>query len=212
MIEGAFAVLIHPIAYFSRISRNAGTEKLDVYNLVEEIQGQCPTFEILVKPYRHIVRNGIAHGSVEYLNNEIKYTDKKGNSEIFYYADVITLFDELVDCCNAMVLAFKIFFANKDKKEYKFPLALLIDELKAQSENKWLEVNNSIQMTIQSIVSQLLIYTFVKTTDVLKVHYFMLQIANLAEALMPGYDRYFITSKSKYAYAGWYSFHGAIHN
>ncbi len=40
----------------------------------------------------------------------------------------------------------------------------------------------------------------------------MLQIANLAEALMPGYDRYFITSKSKYAYAGWYFFDGAIHN
>ena len=33
-------------------------------------------------------------------------------------------------------------------------------------------------------------------------------IANLAETLMPGYDRYFIKLKSKCAYDGWYSFDG----
>lgn len=209
MVEGVFAPLIHPVAYLSRKKRNTSVERLDVFNSVEEIQSQCQNMENIVKPYRHIVRNGIAHGSVQYLNNEIKYTDKKGNNEIIYYADVITLFDELVDCCNAMVLALKIFFTKKAKNEYKLPFAFLIDELKAQSENKWLEVNNCIQMTIQSKVSQMLVYTFVKTTDVLKVNYFMLQIANLAESLIPGYDRYFITLKSKCAYPGWYSFNGA---
>ena len=209
ILEGVFSPLIHPVAYLSRVLRNSSVEKLDIFNSVEEIQIQCPNMEILVKPYIHIVRNGIAHGSVEYLNNEIKYTDKKGNSEILYSVDVITLFDELVDCCNAMVLALKIFFASQYKNEYKIPFALLIDELKTQNENKWLEINNCIQMTIQSKGTQLLVYALVKTTDVLKVHYFILQVASLSESLMPGYDRYFISLKSEHAYSGWCSFDGA---
>lgn len=206
LIEAVYAPLVHIIAYFSRIIRNVSTDKLDVFNSVEEIQKQYPNLEVLTKPYQHNIRNGIAHGAVEYLNNEIKYTDKKGNGETFYYADVISVFDELLDCCNAMVLALKVFLAMQ--KGYKFPLAFLIDELKAQTDNKWIEVNNCISTTIQSDVSQLIIYSFVKTTDINKVNYFMLQTANLAESLMPGYGRYFITFRSKCAYPGWYSFNG----
>lgn len=88
-------------------------------------------------------------------------------------------------------------------------MSFLIDELKAQTEKKWLIVNNCIAMTVHSNKSQLLIYTYVRTSDKLKVNYFMIQIANIAESLMPGYDRYFITFKSNCAYPGWYSFDGA---
>ncbi|MBR4320877.1 hypothetical protein [Treponema sp.] len=54
------------------------------------------------------------------------------------------------------VLEVIVFLAMQ--KGYKFPLAFLIDELKAQTDNKWLEVNNCISTTIQSDVSQLIIY------------------------------------------------------
>lgn len=207
LIEGVFAVLLHLVAYFSRIIRNAGVEKLDVFNIVEEINSNFPELQILVQAYHHVVRNSIAHGSVEYLNNEIRYSDKN-NSEVLYYADIITVFDELLDYCNAMILALKIFFTVQNNNEYKFPLSFLIDEIKAQTENKWLKVNNCIAMTVHSNKSQLLIYSYVRTSDKLKVNYFMIQIANIAESLMPGYDRYFITFKSNCAYPGWYSFSG----
>ena len=75
------------------------------------------------------------------------------------------------------------------KNGYQLPLAFLIDELKAQTENKWLEVNNCISTIIKHNDSQLVIYAFVKTTDILKVKYFLLQIANLAESLMPSFAR-----------------------
>ena len=75
------------------------------------------------------------------------------------------------------------------KNGYQLPLAFIIDELKAQTENKWLEVNNYISTIIRHNDSQLVIYTFVKTTDILKVKYFLLQIANLGESLMPSFAR-----------------------
>ena len=49
----------------------SGLEKLDVFNIVEEINSNFPELQILVQAYHHVVRNSIAHGSVEYLNNEI---------------------------------------------------------------------------------------------------------------------------------------------
>ena len=57
LIEGVFAVLLHPVAYFSRIIRNAGLEKLDVFNIVEEINSNFPELQILVQPYHYVVRN-----------------------------------------------------------------------------------------------------------------------------------------------------------
>lgn len=105
LVEGVFAPLIHPIGYISRLLRNAGVEKLDVYNLVEEIQSKYSGFQVLIRPYNHIIRNSIAHRSVDYLNHEIQYSDKNG-TETLFYADVITLFDDLIDCCNAIVFAF----------------------------------------------------------------------------------------------------------
>lgn len=57
LIEGVFAVLLHPVAYFSRIIRNAGLEKLDVFNIVEEINSNFSELQILVQAYHHIVRN-----------------------------------------------------------------------------------------------------------------------------------------------------------
>lgn len=208
LVEGVYYPLIHVIAYISRISRNSKVDDLDVFQSVEEIKKQCPELVILTKPYQHIIRNGIAHGGVEYQNNEIKYTDKKGNSELFYYRDIINFFDELLDYCNAMVLALKIFFVMQYKNGYQLPLAFLIDELKAQTENKWLEVNNCISTMIRHNDSQLVIYAFVKTTDILKVKYFLLQTVNLAETLMPGYERYFITFRSNCVYPGCCAFNG----
>ena len=64
-------------------------------------------------------------------------------------------------------------------------------------------------MTIQGNKSQLLIYTYVKTTDVLKVELLMFQIANIAETLLPDYERYFITFRSNCSYPGWFSFDGS---
>lgn len=94
------------------------------------------------------------------------------------------------------------------KNGYQLPLAFLIDELKAQTENKWLEVNNCISTMVRYIDTQLVIYAFVKTTDILKVKYFLLQTVNLAESLMPGYERYFITFRSNCVYPGCCTFNG----
>ena len=62
-----------------------------------------------VRQYRHIIRNGIAHGGITFLQREIKYRDKKGNEETVDTRSVVRLCDDLLDTCNGLAVALKIF-------------------------------------------------------------------------------------------------------
>lgn len=208
LIETVYSPLIRLIAFFSRINRNAKVDDMKIFNMVQEIQEQCKDMAIIIQPYHHIIRNGIAHGGITYLNREIRYTDNKGNSESFFDTDIIQFFDDMLDICNAMMLALKLFFIVNKENGYRFPLAFLIEELIAQSTNRYVEVNNCITMTIKNNVSQLLIYSFVKTTSFRRANFFMFHIASLAESLLPGFGRYFISIKSNCVFPGWFAFRG----
>ncbi len=208
LVESVFAHLIHPIAHFSRLHRNAKVDDLDVFNSVKEIHNQHANMMDIILPYKHIIRNGIAHDGISYLNNEIEYSDKKGNSERFCCEDIINIFDDMLDICNGMMLALKIFFVLNHTRGYVYPLTFAIEELIEQTENKWVQVNNCIPMMIRSNISQLVIYSTVKTTDFHKVRFFMFIIATLVESLLPEYNKYFISFTSKCALPGWFAFEG----
>ncbi len=77
LIEAVLVPLLRPIAHFSRIDRQKGTEGLDAWPIVQELQG-LPE-ECLTKQYEHTVRNGIAHGGITFLQDEIRYRDQRGN-------------------------------------------------------------------------------------------------------------------------------------
>ena len=79
LVEGVLIPLVRVVAHFSRLDRGVGTDGLAVWPVVEELQRARS--RVLVAPYRHLVRNGIAHGGVTYLQNEIRYRDKQGNEE-----------------------------------------------------------------------------------------------------------------------------------
>ena len=208
LVEDVFAPLIRLIAYFSRKKRKVKVEDMDLFNMVKEIQDYCLDMITIIQPYHHIIRNGIAHNGIDYLNQEIKYTDKKNNSESFHYDDVIKFFDNMIDNCNGMMLALKIFLINNKKNNYKVPFAFLVEELIAQVNNKWVEVNNCIPMIIKDNISQLLIYSFVRTTSFTRASLFVYHIAALAESLLSGYGRYFVSIRSDCILPGWFSFRG----
>ena len=65
LVEGVFTPLIRPLAYFSRLDRNKSVEGLGVWSSTEEIRGNNE--EGLIGHYKHIVRNGIAHGGISFL-------------------------------------------------------------------------------------------------------------------------------------------------
>ncbi len=94
LIEAVLGPLTKPVAYFSRFDRGKGIEGLDVWSVMQELE-QGPA-DCLTRSYRHLIRNGIAHGGITFLQNEIRYRDKKGKEETFGTASVVRLFDDLL--------------------------------------------------------------------------------------------------------------------
>jgi hypothetical protein len=205
LVEGVLYSLIHNAAWFQRTSRSAGTDGLDIFNAVQELIGT--TFEPLVKPYRNVVRNGIAHGGVAFGRNEVEYTDKKGNSETLATTEVIRLFDDLVDICNGVALASRIFFLSRPASSREPPRAVLLDELRAETESPWWRVEGAVPSTVPQ-GSQLILYARPNTRDALKVQYYSFLTAVLCEHLAPGYDRYFLSLRSQVALPGFAAFDG----
>ena len=79
LIEAVLAPLSTPVAFFSRLARNKSTDGLDVWSAMQELKkfgAAC-----YVRHYRPVIRNGIAHGGITFLQNAIRYRDKKGNRD-----------------------------------------------------------------------------------------------------------------------------------
>lgn len=205
LVEAVFSILIKPIAYFSRIDRKKPTDGLDVYNLVEEILSS--SMALCISSYSHIIRNGIAHSGIKYLQNSIMYTDKKGNSETFDLRSVIQIFDSMIDSCNAMVAALRVFFLINKHDYPSLPFGFALEELIEQTRSPWWKIEGSVENEI-SQGRQLIIYAIPNTIDKFKVSWASFQTAVLCESLASGYDRYFISFRSKKCSPGWAIFEG----
>lgn len=203
--EGVLAPFIRSVAYFSRLDREKGTEKLDIYNLVEELSGT--PFHSCVTHYNHIVRNAISHGGVTFLSDGIRYEDKKGGSKIINARDVVRLFDDMLDVCNGLAAAFKIFLLTHNDVGYKLPRELLIEEIQEDTRSPWWRVDGCLDSEISS-GSQLIIYARPNSNDHLKIYWFSIYTAMMAELLTPGYKRYFISLGSRNSSLGWAAFDG----
>jgi len=106
LIEAVFCPFLKIVAYFSRTDKNKGTDGLNLWSIVKEVE--CH-FEDTVAPYHHIIRNGIAHGGITYLEKSIQYSDKKGNKKTYDDSNVIRICDDLLDTSNALALPFFVF-------------------------------------------------------------------------------------------------------
>lgn len=205
LVEGVLIPLVRVVAHFSRLDRGVGTEGLDVWPVVEELQrGKAA---LLVDPYRHVVRNGIAHGGVTYLQNEIRYRDKRGNEETLWNRDIIRTVDDLVDVCNGVAAAMKAFLVTKLDQGYGLPREVLVEELREETETPWWIVEGCVESEIGDR-SQLLVYARANSRDSSKVQYSAIQTGILAESIVPGYDRYFVSLRSDLALPGWAAFDG----
>lgn len=205
LVEGVFASLIRPVAYFARLDRGASTEGLDVFNLVEELRDG--PMDACVGAYHHLMRNGIGHGGITYLQHDIRYRDKKGNSETLDVWSVVRLCDDMVDTCNALASAIKTFLILYRGAGYVLPHELLVDELIEETSSPWWAIRGCVGSELADS-TQLIIYAHPKSRDVLKVQWATLQSAILAELLAPGYNRYFFSLRTKKALPGWAAFNG----
>ena len=205
LVEAVFFPILHIVAHFSRLDRGKGTDGLDIWNTIEEIKNTNLLYS--TKPYRHIVRNGIAHGGITYLQKEITYRDKKGNEETYGDSDVIRNFDDLLDTCNGMALALTIFLFSHIQYGYDLPQQLLLAELREETNAPWWNIVGCTPSMFTSL-NQLIIYARPKTSDYGKVQISCFQTGILAELFAPGYDRYFLSIRSESSLPGWAAFDG----
>jgi hypothetical protein len=205
LVEGVLAPLIKPVAHFMRLDRNKGTEGLDIYNLVEEIDST--EMAACVAEYNHTIRNGIGHGSITYMQASIRYCDKKGNEVKRDIWSIIRLCDDLLDTCNGLASAIKVFLILSHNNGYKLPLQLLIEELIEETSSPWWKIEGCLESELGSS-RQLIIYAKPNSRDYIKIYWASLHSAIMASFLTQGYDRYFFSLKSPKSGSGWAAFDG----
>ena len=166
LVEGVLVPLLRPLAYFSRKDRNKGVDGLDVWPIIQELTGQKE--ECLTRHYKHIIRNGIAHGGITFLQREIRYRDRKGNEQTFDTTSVSRLFDDLLDTCNGVAAAIKVFFLIYRGRGYAPPRELMIEALQDQTRLPWWTIEGCVETEIPG-GSQLTVYARPNSPDLRKV-------------------------------------------
>ena len=205
LTEAVFRPLLRIVAHFSRLARGKSVEDLDLYQIVQELKST--TFRSVLSPYDHLMRNGIAHGGITYSADSVIYEDKKGNRQELDSGHVIRKFDDLLDVCNGLLLAFSIFIFTRKDDRYRLPVNLLIEELRAETKTPYWEIAGCLPST-QIKGTQLIIYVRINTMDEQKVKFSLFQTAIMVEKIAPGYDRYFFSLRSEKCWPGFAAFDG----
>lgn len=205
LVEGVLAPLIQPVAYFARRDRGKGTDGLDLYNSTMELRDTA--MASCVNAYRPVIRNAIGHGSVTYLQNSFRYRDKKGNEETLDTRSTIRLCDDMLDICNGLASAFKVFLILSRENGYCVPHELFVEALVEETRSPWWCIEGCVESEVPD-ARQLLIYVRPNSRDAAKIHWAALQSAIMAEYFAPGYDRYFFSLHSPSALPGWANFNG----
>ncbi len=205
MIEAVLVSLTRPLAYFSRLDRGKHTDGLAVSSVMQELEGQPA--ECLILSYRRIVRNGIAHGGITFLQSEIRYRDKKGNEETLGTAFIVRLCDDLLDTCNGLAAALKVFYSVSRDRGYIPPRELLVEELQEETLTPWWGIEGCVESEIAG-KPQLIVYARPDSRDYAKVQWSTIQSGILAEFFAPGYDRYCFSLRPRKAWPGWAAFDG----
>jgi hypothetical protein len=205
LIEGVLKPFARLPAHFSRLTRGAGTEGLDIYAISEELTNG--PLEEITSSYRHTIRNGIGHGGIIYGQFEITYRDKRGNEEALDTNEIIKLCDDLLDSCNGMAAALTVFYVRHRGDGYPIPEELLLQELREETATPWWAIDGTIRSRV-SAGDQIIIYARTHSADFPTIQFSATQTGILAEAFAPGYERYFVSIRGGSSDTGWAAFHG----
>ena len=166
------------------------------------------SYSRLVAAYRRLMRNGIAHGDVTFGDREISYRDLKGNEHSSGVDDVIRLVDDLLDACNGMAAALKVFLRYACGGSYGVPLQLQLEELQEEGRSPWWSVDGCVESETVSGGRQLVVFCRASSTRYKTVQWSAFRCGVLAECFAPEYDRYFVSIRSARAMPGWAAFRG----
>ena len=205
LTEAVFRPLLQILAHFSRIDRGKGVDNLNLHQIVQELQSE--RWQHILSPYDHLMRNAIAHGGVTYSTDMIEYEDARGSREKQDIYEIIRKFDNLLDVCNGMLLAFSVFIFTRNNADYELPTYLLIEELRAATRTPYWDVVGCLPSSYAN-KSQLISHVRLNTVDWQKVQLSLFQTAIILEKSKSGYDRYFFSFRSNKTLPGFAAFDG----
>lgn len=205
LVEGVLTPLVRPIAFFSRVDRGKQAIDLDVWNVVDELALGPASY--LVSACRIVMRNGIGHGGITFLHDEIRYRDKRANEETVDARDVVRLCDDLLDACNGIAAALKVFFLVGQERGYEAPRELLVEELQEETWTPWWKIEGCVESEIAG-KPQLILFARPNSRHYEKVFWSTVQSGILTEFFAPGYERYVFFLRSSKAWPGWAAFDG----
>lgn len=205
LIEGVYFPFVYIVASSLMIKDAKKVAGLELYNCMEVIK-KSP-YVALCAPYRAIVRNGIGHGGIKYYQDEIEYTDKKGNSETIDARSLFELVDSALDTCNGISAALRVFYLKNTEMGIKIPEQVMFEELQAQTESPVWKINGVLE-TESLAGRQINIYAETRRTDNYVVLYLAAYSAVLCEQLVSGYKSYCVSLSSPFAYPGTALFNG----
>jgi hypothetical protein len=211
LYEGVIKPMIYPIAKHSRIKRGVDFKGLDTYNCFEELR--ISKFAFIYDSYSSIIRNGIAHGSISYLNFDVIYNDKD-KSESYTPIEIVALFDRALDISNGFMCALKAFyFSNLNNLPVAtIPVSLLMEELQYQADAPGWKIQRCIESSNNKASKQLNIYVQNHFWSPMKVMWGCYYLAYWSIKLLKQYNRVFISLNSRHSLNGWADFNGSILN
>ena len=204
LVEGVLGNLVFINAIVSRIGRGKSGDGLNIFNRFEEIKRTELAF--ISDSYCNTTRNSIAHGSVKYSHRYIEFEDTTTTIKN-PHSEYIERFDTLLDVCNGLALAYKIYFFE-NISTVEIPKQVLLEELYIQTEAPWWHIQGCIESEAIKNRSQLNIFIEPRTRDLNKVRLSSMITAILAENYASGYDRYFLSFSSSIGYQGFAAFDG----
>jgi hypothetical protein len=193
LIEGVFYPFIFPISLDSRLKRKKGVDDLDLYNCIKELE--FTQFKELSRFYNQTVRNGIAHIKVLFTNEKIIFLDRKGNREEINFIQFCNQFDALVDVCNALILAFKIFLINH--QDIIRPPQFAFEEMKQELDCPWWRLTGYLESETLKGDTQLFLFVESNTNTLVKINFHALLTGVYAELMFNFYKIYFVSIDHK---------------
>lgn len=213
-----YSALIEPIAITMTVERGKDSEGL--LNNIHAAAASRPFASAMpatAAAFDPLVRNAIAHGSIEFTGPNIKFTDRASNkpdkSIEVLMGSAVRLFDYAVDVCNALVLAYAvILMANREVLSslgYSLPDELLIGELIARLGTRAWSVTGCEKAPAIDHQPQLVVKVQETARTQSDFMFNLHKTAAWTQALLPGYARYLIQMSSPVGKpAGLYSFSG----
>jgi len=187
LIEAVYTPLLRIFEYFNRKSKNKDTNKINVFNIVENLP--AIGFGDFAFVYSHVVRNSIAHGCTKYLNYDIIYTDNNTTIQK-HMSYIVNLVDDLLDICNGFVFALSLFLLVSINDKYRLPYQLLLKELVAETSSESCKIDGFIEMGITKN-SQLNIFVECKTKHHSKIMFFIINSSYILSKIYIEFDEYF---------------------